>query len=97
MPLRSTAAANLNQGTGVTIPSYLCQRDCALNTRVVMICLILLVLFLTRRSWYGYRDYYHPPYYGPYPYPYGTYSMYDPYWRMRHFGYGYYGHRRCFW
>ena len=73
--------------------------DYAPNTRVVMLCLILLVLFLSRRSWCGYRyypQYYGPYYYGAYPYPYGTYSPYDPYWRTRYYGY-WYGHRGCHW
>ena len=60
-----------------------------------MLCLILLVLLLTRRSWCGYR-YYPYPYYSPYPYPYGTYTPYDPYWRMRYYG-PWYGYRRCYW
>jgi hypothetical protein len=76
-----------------------------------MICLILLLVFLcSRRHWYGYGyhpygwygychpygGYYNPPYPGPYPY--GAYTPYDPYWRMRYPGYGYgYGYRRCYW
>jgi hypothetical protein len=68
-----------------------------------MLCLILLVLFLSRRCWCGYRNYpyyygsypYHP-YGNPYPYAYGMYSPYDPYWRARHYGY-WYGHRGCYW
>ena len=63
-----------------------------------MLCLILLVLFLSRRCWWGYG--YHPYYYGAYPYPYGypygAYSPYDPYWRARYHGY-WYGHRGCYW
>jgi hypothetical protein len=62
-----------------------------------MLCLILLVLFLSRRCWCGYRyypHYYGPYHYGAYPYPYGTYSPYDPYWRARYYGYGY---RGCYW
>ena len=39
-----------------------------------MLCLILLVLLLSRRCWCGYR--YYPYYYGPYPY--GAYTPYDP-------------------
>jgi hypothetical protein len=73
--------------------------DYAPDTRVVMLCLILLVLFLTRRSWwYGDRYYphYSPYYYGAYPYPYGAYSPYDPYWRARYHGYPY-GYGRCYW
>jgi hypothetical protein len=64
-----------------------------------MLCLILLVLFLSRRCWCGYRyypHYYGPYYYGAYPYPYGAYSAYDPYWRARYYGYGY-GYRGCYW
>ena len=52
-----------------------------------MLCLILLVLFLSRRCLCGYG--YHPYYYGAYPYPYGAYSPYDPYWRARYHGYWY--------
>jgi hypothetical protein len=60
-----------------------------------MLCLILLVLFLTRRSWCGCR--YYPYYYHPtYPYQYGAYSPYDPYWRARYYGYPY-GYRGCYW
>jgi hypothetical protein len=59
-----------------------------------MLCLILLVLLLSRRCWCGYR--YYPHYYGAYPYPYGTYSPYDPYWRARYYWDGY-GYRRCYW
>ncbi|MDE1176135.1 MAG: hypothetical protein PW789_05950 [Edaphobacter sp.] len=69
-----------------------------------MLCLILLVLLLSRRCWCSYG--YYPRYYGPYRYPYGAYTPYDPYWHARHYGYygGYYGHwgywhpyRRCYW
>ncbi len=64
-----------------------------------MLCLILLVLLLSRRSWYGCG--YHPYYYRPYPYPYGaypygTYSPYDPYWQARYHGY-WYEHARRYW
>ncbi len=65
--------------------------DCAPIARVVMLCLILLVLLLSRRCWCGYR--YYPYYYGPYPY--GTYTPYDPYWRARYYWDGY-GYRRCY-
>jgi len=59
-----------------------------------MLCLILLVLLLTRRCWWGYG--YYPYYYGTYPYPYGAYTPYDPYWRTRYYWDGY-GYRRCYW
>jgi hypothetical protein len=60
-----------------------------------MLCLILLVLFLSRRCWCG--SGYYPYYYGAYPYyPYGSYSPYDPYWRARYHGY-WYGYRGCYW
>lgn len=59
-----------------------------------MLCLILLVLLLTRRCWCGYRCY--PYYYGAYSYPYGVYTPYDPYWRMRYYWDGY-GYRRYHW
>jgi len=61
-----------------------------------MLCLILLVLLLTRRCWhgYGYYPHYYRPYPYPYPYPYGTYSPYDPHWRARYYWDGY-GYRRC--
>jgi hypothetical protein len=65
-----------------------------------MICLILLILFLSRRSWgwYGYRPYWYGYGYAPYPYAYGAYTPYDPYWRARYYGYGYgYGYRGCWW
>jgi hypothetical protein len=68
--------------------------DYAPDTRIVMLCLILLVLLLSRRCWGGYG--YHPYYYGAYPYPYGAYSPYDPYWRARYHGY-WYGYRGCYW
>ncbi len=60
-----------------------------------MLCLILLILLLTRRSWCGYSPYSYG-YYGPYPYPYGAYTPYDPYWRMRYYDYRY-GYRRGYW
>ncbi len=61
-----------------------------------MLCLILLILFLStrRRWWYGHG--YYPYYYGAYPYPYGYYTPYDPYWRTRYYWDGY-GYRRCYW
>jgi hypothetical protein len=70
-----------------------------------MILLILLILFCSRRCWYGYHPYgygYYPYGYGypPYPYPYGAYTPYDPYWRARYYGHpGYYGYgyRGCYW
>ncbi|MEO6804829.1 MAG: hypothetical protein ABI209_01660 [Edaphobacter sp.] len=68
--------------------------DYAPNERIVMLCLILIVLLLSRRCWCGYR--YHPYYYGAYPYPYGAYSQYDPYWQARYHAY-WYGHRGCYW
>ena len=68
--------------------------DYAPVTRVVMLCLILLVVLLSRRCWCGYR--YYPYYYGAYPYPYGTYTPYDPYWRARYYGY-WHGYRGCYW
>jgi hypothetical protein len=60
-----------------------------------MHCLILifLIVFLSRRRWYGYG--YYPHYYRPYPYPYGAYSPYDPYWRPQYYWDGY-GYRRCY-
>jgi len=60
-----------------------------------MLCLILLLIILfSRRCWYGYG--YNPRYYGPYYYPYGAYTPYDPYWRARYYGY-WYGYRGCYW
>ena len=60
-----------------------------------MFCLILLVLFFSRR-WYWHAPYYnawsHPYGYGYYPY--GAYSYYNPYWRQGYgagYGYGPYG------
>jgi len=63
-----------------------------------MLCLILLVLLLSRRWWCGYGYYYphYPYYYGPYQYPYGAYSPYDPYRRAGYYWDGY-GYRRCYW
>jgi hypothetical protein len=60
-----------------------------------MFCLILLIFLLSRlgrRCWCGYG--YYPGYYGAYPYPYGYYTPYDPYWRTRYYWDGY-GYRRC--
>ena len=87
---------NLIWGTGAGVPAYLpaAAAPYAPNSRVVMLCLLILVLLLTRRSWCGYR--YYPYYYGPYPYPYGTYTPYDPYWRARYYAH-WYGYRRCYW
>jgi hypothetical protein len=55
-----------------------------------MLCLILVILFFSRRYyWYGYGPYshYNYPYrgyvYGAYPY--GAYTYYDPYWRARQY------------
>lgn len=63
--------------------------------RPFMFCLILLILFFSRRCWYwsGYSPY-HYGYYGPYrgyaygAYPYGAYGYYNPYYR------GYYPYYR---
>ena len=66
-----------------------------------MLCLILLVFLLTRRSWCGYRyypySYYYGPYQYPYSYPYGAYTPYDPYWRARYYYGPWYGYRGCSW
>jgi hypothetical protein len=59
-----------------------------------MLCLILIVLLLSRRCWGGYR--YYPCYYGAYPYPYGSYTPYDPYGRPLYPGY-WYGYRGYYW
>jgi hypothetical protein len=59
-----------------------------------MFCLILLVLLLTHRRWWGYGYHPYPYYYRPYPYLYGAYSPYDPYWRAQYYWDGY-GYRRC--
>jgi hypothetical protein len=89
-------------GTGAGLRAYLIPgaADYAPHTRAVMLCLILLVLFLSRRCWcgYGYGCGHRPYYYGAYPYPYqyGAYTPYDPYWRARYPGY-WYGHRGCYW
>jgi len=68
--------------------------DYAPVTRVVMLCLLLLVVLLSRRCWCGPR--YYPYYYGAYPYPYGAHTPYDPYWRARYYGY-WHGYRGCYW
>ena len=83
-------------GTGARLRaySYADAADYAPDARVIMLCLILIVLLLSRRCWCGYR--YHPYYYGAYPYPYGSYTPYDPYWRARYPGY-WYGYRGCYW
>jgi len=72
--------------------------DYAPVTRIVMLCLILLILLLSRRCWWGYGYRYYPYYHGPYyyQYPYGAYTPYDPYWRARYYWDGY-GYRRCYW
>jgi len=60
-----------------------------------MFCLILLILFFSRRwYWHGYAPYGYGHHYGPYrgyaygAYPYGAYSYYNPYYR------GYYPYYR---
>jgi len=61
-----------------------------------MLCLIVLIILLSRlgrRCWCGGYGYY-LNYYGRYPYPYGHYTPYDPYWRSRYYWDGY-GYRRC--
>jgi hypothetical protein len=92
---------NAIYGTGLGLPAYFLlpgAADYAPVTRVVMLCLILLVVLLSRRCWCGYR--YYPYYYGAYPYqhpyPYGAYTPYDPYWRARYYGY-WHGYRGCYW
>jgi hypothetical protein len=87
---------NLIWGTGAGERAYLLPAAApyAPNSRVAMLCLLILVLLLTRRCWCGYRHY--PYYYGPYPYPYGTYTPYDPYWRARYYAH-WYGYRRSYW
>ena len=58
-----------------------------------MLCLIviLFVLFHRRRYYPGGYDLYG---YVPYGYPYGAYTPYDPYWRMRGYHYGHYPYWR---
>lgn len=73
-----------------------------------MFCLfVILFLLVSRRRYfggygypYGYGNYPYGAYgygaygYGGYPYPYGAYSMYNPYFRQP---YGYYRPHRWWW
>jgi hypothetical protein len=56
-----------------------------------MFWLVVILFILFNRRWY--RPYGCYPYgYYPYHYPYGAYTPYDPYWRMRGYGYRHYGY-----
>lgn len=56
-----------------------------------MLCLIVLLVFLFSRRYYGWGWRGYPYGYGygyGYGYPYGSYTPYNPYWRTYYSGYG---------